>query len=101
MRLLVAGSRAYLEGCFTERELSALFLRGDGPPGFEVIMRDRLRQWVKRNALLFEEDEGPLAVVITGALAAVAQEVSLSDDEAGSRKLAEEALSIIGRISRS
>jgi AcrR family transcriptional regulator len=101
MRLLIAGSRAYLDGCFAERELSALFLRGDGPPGFEVIMRDRLRQWVKRNALLFEEDEGPLAVVITGALAAVAQEVSLSDDEAASRKLADQALTIIGKIARS
>ena len=56
MRLFIAGARAYLEGCLTERELAALFLRGDGPPGFEVIMRDRLRQWAKRNAALFEGD---------------------------------------------
>jgi hypothetical protein len=98
MRLLVAGSRAYLEGCLAERELAALFLRGDGPPGFEVVMRDRLQQWVKRNAVLFEEDEGALAVVITGALAAVAQEVSLSRDVPASRVLAERAIAIIGRI---
>lgn len=32
MRLFIAGARAYLEGCFDERELAALFLRGDGPP---------------------------------------------------------------------
>jgi AcrR family transcriptional regulator len=98
MRLLVAGSRAYLEGCLAERALSALFLRGDGPPGFEVVMRDRLRQWVKRNALLFDDHHGALAVVITGALAAVAQEVSLSDDEPAARDLAEQAISIIGDI---
>ncbi|MCG5216774.1 TetR/AcrR family transcriptional regulator [Streptosporangium sp. KLBMP 9127] len=100
MRLFIAGARAYLEGCLTERELSALFLRGDGPPGFEVIMRDRLRQWAKRNATLFEGDEGALAVVLTGALAAAASEVSLSDDVAASRRLTEDVLAIIGQIDR-
>src|SRR5690606_40402487 len=68
MRLFIAGARAYLEGCLEERELAALFLRGDGPPGFEVVMRDRLRQWTKRNAALLQDDEGPLAVVITGEI---------------------------------
>lgn len=98
MRLLIVGARAYLEGCFEERDLSALFLRGDGPPGFEVYMRERLSQWVKRNAALFEEDEGAYAVVITGAIAAVAQEVSLSEDVAAARRLADEALVIISGI---
>jgi AcrR family transcriptional regulator len=101
MKLLIAGARAYIEGCFEERDLSALFLRGDGPPGFEVYMRERMSQWVKRNAALFEEDErGALAVVLTGALAAVAQQVSLSEDTAAARKLADEALTIISGIRR-
>jgi AcrR family transcriptional regulator len=100
MRLFIAGARAYLEGCLTERELAALFLRGDGPPGFEVIMRDRLRQWAKRNAALFEGDEGALVVVLTGALAAAVSEVSLSDDVTASRRLADDVLAIIGRIRR-
>jgi AcrR family transcriptional regulator len=98
MRLFIAGARAYLEGCLAEREISALFLRGDGPPGFEVIMRDRLRQWAKRNATLFEGDEGALAVVLTGALAAAVSEVALSEDEDASRVLAEDVLTIIGQI---
>ncbi len=98
MPLLIAGARAYLEGCFEERDLAALFLRGDGPPGFEVYMRERLGQWVKRNAALFEEDEGALAIVITGALAAVVQRVALSEDVALARKLAEQSLAIIAGI---
>jgi AcrR family transcriptional regulator len=101
MRLFIAGARAYLEGCLEEREISALFLRGDGPPGFEVIMRDRLRQWAKRNAALFEGDEGALVVVVTGALAAAVSEVALSEDEDASRALAEGVLAIIGKINRS
>ncbi|GAA3095006.1 TetR/AcrR family transcriptional regulator [Streptosporangium carneum] len=100
MRLFVAGARAYLEGCLAEREISALFLRGDGPPGFEVTMRDRLRQWAKRNAALFEGDEGALVVVLTGALAAAVSEVALSEDEHASRALADGVLTIIGQIRR-
>ncbi|HEX4816245.1 MAG TPA: TetR/AcrR family transcriptional regulator [Nonomuraea sp.] len=93
MRVFVAAARAYLEGCLEERELAALFLRGDGPPGFEVVMRDRLRKWAQLNAALFE-DEPALVVVITGALAAAVSEVVHSGD----RNLAEEVLAIIGRI---
>ncbi|MEU9888178.1 TetR/AcrR family transcriptional regulator [Sphaerisporangium sp. NPDC051017] len=100
MRLFIAGARAYLEGCFDERELAALFLRGDGPPGFEVIMRDRMRQWARRNAALFEDDEGALVVVITGALAAATSEITLSQDVEASRVLAENVLTIISQVHR-
>ncbi|MGW0804259.1 TetR/AcrR family transcriptional regulator [Nonomuraea sp. NPDC002799] len=93
MRVFISAARAYLDGCLEERELAALFLRGDGPPGFEVVMRDRLRKWAQRNAALFE-DEGALVVVITGALAAGQSEVVRTGD----RALAEEVLAIIGRI---
>ncbi|WP_093170380.1 TetR/AcrR family transcriptional regulator [Sinosporangium album] len=100
MRHFIAGARAYLEGSLAERDLAALFLRGDGPPGFEVTMRDRLRQWAKRNAALFEGDEGALVVVITGALAAAVSEVVLSDDEDAARRLSDDVLAIIGQIRR-
>lgn len=93
MHVFVSAARAYLDGCLEERELAALFLRGDGPPGFEVVMRDRLRKWAQRNAALFE-DEPALVVVVTGALAAAVSEVVLADD----RALAEEVLAIIGQI---
>ncbi|WP_214412564.1 TetR/AcrR family transcriptional regulator [Sphaerisporangium fuscum] len=100
MRLFIAGARAYLEGCFEERELAALFLRGDGPPGFEVIMRDRMRQWARRNAALFEDDKGALVVVVTGALAAAVSEVALAEDVTAARVLTEDVLAIIGRVQR-
>ncbi|MEU8174002.1 TetR/AcrR family transcriptional regulator [Microbispora hainanensis] len=97
MPQFLAAARAYLEGCLAERDLAALFLRGDAPPGFEVIMRDRLRQWARRTAALFEHEDA-LVVVVTGALAAVVQEVTLSDDPEHARKMAEDALRIIGEI---
>lgn len=93
MRVFIRAARAYLDGCIEERELAALFLRGDGPPGFELVMRARLRKWAERNAALFE-DEGALVVVLTGALAAAVSEVVLSDNPG----LAEDVLAIIGQI---
>ncbi|ETK31072.1 TetR/AcrR family transcriptional regulator [Microbispora sp. ATCC PTA-5024] len=99
MPQFLAAAGAYLDGCLAERDLAALFLRGDAPPGFEVIMRDRLRQWARRTAALFEHEDA-LVVVVTGALAAVVQEVTLSDDPEAARRMAEEALAIIGRIHR-
>jgi AcrR family transcriptional regulator len=99
MPQFLAAARAYLEGCLAERDLAALFLRGDAPPGFEVIMRDRLRQWARRTAALFDHEDA-LVVVVTGALAAVVQEVTLSEDLEAGRRMAEDALGIIGEIRR-
>ncbi|WP_188192561.1 TetR/AcrR family transcriptional regulator [Nonomuraea sp. SYSU D8015] len=93
MSVFISAARAYLDGCLEEREVAALFLRGDGPPGFDVVMRDRLRKWAQLNAALFE-DQPALAVVITGALAAAVSEVVRTGD----RALAEEVLVIIGQI---
>ncbi|MEV0200901.1 TetR/AcrR family transcriptional regulator [Nonomuraea sp. NPDC050691] len=94
MKVFIRAARAYLDGCLEEREVAALFLRGDGPPGFEVVMRDRLRKWAERNAALFDDDEGALVVVITGALAAAVSEVVRTGD----RALGEDVLAIIGQI---
>ena len=50
--LFVAGSRAYLGGCWAERDLARLFLAGGGPPGFELVARRRYREWTARNVEL-------------------------------------------------
>jgi AcrR family transcriptional regulator len=107
MRLFIAGARAYLDGCIAEPDLSRLFLSGDGPPGFDRALRDRLRTWARRNAALFhasgaegsggEVDEA-LVVVLTGAMSGAVSEVSLSEDETASRKLADDVLTIISRM---
>ncbi|ADG89766.1 hypothetical protein TBS_31180 [Thermobispora bispora] len=100
MSLFLAGARAYLEGCLDERDLAALFLHGDTPPGFEVTLRDHLRQWTRRTAALFA-DEDELVVVLTGALAAVVQEVTHQENPEAARAMAERALRIIEVMGRS
>jgi AcrR family transcriptional regulator len=101
MLLFVAGARAYLDGCLAERDVSRLFISGDGPPGFDRVMRKRLRAWARRNAALFQSEDGTdeaLVIVLTGAMAGAASEISLGDDEAASRRLAEDCMAIVETI---
>jgi AcrR family transcriptional regulator len=103
MRLFVAGARAYLDGCLAERDVARLFISGDGPPGFDRVMRQRLNRWAQRNAGLFHTGDGDvdeaLVIVLTGAMAGAVSEVSLRDDEAASRRLADEIMAIVATIS--
>ncbi|MDT7545951.1 MAG: hypothetical protein QOE99_2061 [Actinomycetota bacterium] len=101
--LFVAGSRAYLEGCWTERDLARLFLAGGGPPGFELIARRRYREWTGRNAALLRVDNAEpwgdaLVLVLTTVVSEAGHEVAVCEDERSSSRLAEDVLGLIARI---
>ncbi len=102
MRQFIAGARAYLDGCLAQRDVSRLFISGDGPPGFDRVMRQRLTRWARRNAALFHTDDGgvdeALVMVLTGAMAGAVSEISLMDDEGAARRLAGEVMAILGTI---
>ncbi|WP_067476856.1 TetR/AcrR family transcriptional regulator [Actinomadura hibisca] len=103
MRQFVAGAGAYLNGCLEERDVARLFISGDGPPGFDRVMRQRLNKWARRNAALFHTADGgedeALVVVLTGAMAGAVSEVSLMEDQSAARRLADEVMVIVGTIS--
>jgi AcrR family transcriptional regulator len=98
----VAAARSYLDGCFAQRDLSRLFVSGDAPPGFDVMMRRRLREWADRNAEFFARSAEPVdeavAVVLTGALMLAVAEVALCEDMERARRLADSVLEIMSRI---
>jgi AcrR family transcriptional regulator len=101
--LFVAGSRAYLNGCWQERDLARLFLAGGGPPGFELVARRRYREWTARNATLLRVDsEEPwgdaLVLVLTTVISEAGHEVAVCDNEQAAHALAGEVLSLIARI---
>jgi AcrR family transcriptional regulator len=102
-QLFLAAARDYLDGCLEERELSRLFVSGDAPPGFDLIMRQRLREWASRNADFFARSAEPMdeavAVVMTGALMLAVAEVSLDEDAAHARRLASGVLDVLSGVS--
>jgi len=99
----LAAARAYLDGCLQQRELARLFVCGDAPPGFDLIMRHRLREWASRNADFFARSAEPMdeavAVVMTGALMLAVAEVSLDEDAGHAGQLAHGVLEVMSGVS--
>jgi AcrR family transcriptional regulator len=102
MRLLLAGARGYLEVCVEQREVVAMFARGDGPPGFHLMWRERLSDWVRRNTEFFARSGEPLdeaaAIVLTGAMLLAATEVSMAADADRARQRADGVLAVLARL---
>ena len=104
--LFTAGARAYLDGCWVERDLARLFLAGGGPAGFELAARRRYREWTARNATLLSQ--GPedgvepwgdaLVLVLTTVVSEAGHEVAVCEDEVAADQLAGDVLALIGRI---
>ena len=103
VRLLLAGARGYLDVCIEQRETAAIFTRGDGPPGFELMWRRGALDWVTRNTEFFARTGEPLdeaaAIVMTGALMLAVTEVSLAADDDRARQLADGVLAVLARLS--
>ncbi len=101
-QLFLVGARAYLDRCVEQRELASLFVRGDGPPGFDLVMRERLAEWVSKNAEFFarsgEPQDQAAAVVTTGALMLTVAEVALSADTARASKIADGVIEVLSRL---
>jgi len=103
LALFIVGSRAYLEGCWAERDLARLFLAGGGPPGFELVARRRYREWTRRNAILLgttvEQAWGEaLVLVLTTVVSEAGHEVAVCEDEVSASRLAEDVLVLIARM---
>ena len=110
MRLLIAGARAFLRGCWEDRDLARLFLPGSGPPGFELVARKRFREWVRRNGVLLQRgrdrDGGQhrlgeaLTLVLTTVISEAGREVAVQATEQQATRLVDDVLELLGRIAR-
>lgn len=103
--LFVVGARAYLRGCWEERELARLFLAGGGPAGSELVGRKRFHEWARLNERLlggYDEPGGPsaeaLVLVLTTVVAEAGHAVAVCDDEERAMAFAEDVLTLIARM---
>jgi AcrR family transcriptional regulator len=98
--LFAAGARAFLQGSWQRRDLALLFLSGDGPPGFEVLKRQRGHEWVGQNDVLLNLPDTPLdrlyASVLTTLIGEGAREVAT----AGNRRQASAVIDAVIEYAR-
>jgi AcrR family transcriptional regulator len=101
-QLFLVGAREYLNVCMEQPQLFRLFVKGDGPPGFDLVRRQRLADWVAMNTEFFVRSGEPLdeavAIVMTGALGLCAAELALSTDAARTRKIADGVIEVLSRL---
>jgi AcrR family transcriptional regulator len=102
MRLFIAGTRAYLEGCWEERELAQLFLSGGGPPGFELLTRRGFRHWLTTNTELLSDQARPLSDTLVLVLTTIAneagREVAVQPSKAAAKRFIGEVVELIARL---
>ncbi|HWB67337.1 MAG TPA: TetR/AcrR family transcriptional regulator [Mycobacteriales bacterium] len=102
LQLFLAGARAYLGGCWEERELARVFLAGGGPAGFELIARRRYREWIRVNGALLHAEDQPLGdalvLVLTSVVAEGGREIAVQESATQAAQLADELVELLGRI---
>jgi len=102
LQLFLVGARGYLDVCAEQLELSGLFARGDGPPGFDRDWRQRLSDWVSKNTEFFGRNGEPLdeavAIVMTGAMMVAVAEMALSADPQTARRIEDGVIEVLSRL---
>jgi AcrR family transcriptional regulator len=98
--LFAVGARAFLEGSWLRRDLALLFLSGDGPAGFELMKRQRGRQWIAQNDALLRLSDTSLdrlyAAILTSLIGEGARELAA----AGTRRQANRVIDAVIEYAR-
>jgi AcrR family transcriptional regulator len=93
--LLLAGTRAYLQGAWEAREIMPLVISRD-VPGLDSVMAQMDRKWEKQSLGLLAEYDPIMArtaiVVLTGALRAVCMQFPKLKNDAEAVRFIDEAL---------
>jgi AcrR family transcriptional regulator len=100
--LFAAGARAFLEGSWQRRDLALLFSAGDGPPGFEVMRRQRGHEWISQNDALLRLADTSLdrlyAAVLTSLIGEGAREVAAARSRIQAETIIEAVLEYAARL---
>lgn len=98
--LLLAGTRAYLQGGWEARDILPMVHSRDTPPGFDAVIREADRRWERQNRALLSDYDPPLvrtaAVLLSGSLRAVCLQFPKCRSEAEAAQLVDDAVMLIG-----
>lgn len=100
--LFCIGARAFLEGSWLRRDLAMLFVSGDGPPGFELMRRRRVHEWISQNDALLRLTDTSLdrlyAAILTSVIGEGAREVAAARTRRQASEITEAVIEYARRI---
>ncbi|MER6979135.1 TetR/AcrR family transcriptional regulator [Streptomyces carpinensis] len=100
--LFSVGARAFLEGSWQRRDLTNLFFNGDSPPGFEVMKRRRVHEWISQNDTLLQLSETSFDRLYAGILTALigqgSREVAAASTRRQANKLIDAVIEYVRRL---
>lgn len=102
LALFLTGTRAFLAGSWEGRELGALFMEKDGPPGFELLRRTRGRDWLRQNSLLLQVDDDAIGrvtvAVLTTVIGEAGREIMAATSHTEAEQITDAAVVMIERL---
>jgi AcrR family transcriptional regulator len=102
VELFSAGAKAFLEGSWERRDLAMLFFNGDGPPGFEVMKRQRGHEWIVQNDTLLELSDNSFdrlyTTILTGLISEGSREVAAASNRRQANKVIDAVLEYVRRL---
>ena len=100
--LFRVGAHAFLESSWLRRDLEMLFVSGDGPPGFELIRRRRLHEWISQNDALLRLTDTSLdrlyAAILTSLIGVGAREVAASRNRRQATEIIDAVIEYASRL---
>jgi AcrR family transcriptional regulator len=100
--LFEAGSRAYLAATWPNRDLVRLVHDGDTPPGFQRLLRQSGKEWVRSNFRLLGASNEPvnrvLVALLTSFMGEARREIASARSAKEAKQLAEAMMDVLRRM---
>jgi AcrR family transcriptional regulator len=100
--LFEAGARAYLQATWANRDMVKLVHDGDTPPGFQKLLRQSSKAWVKDNFRLLGASNIPvnrvLVALLTSFMGDARREIASARSGKEAQQLVDSMMEVLGRM---
>src|SRR3954452_7424091 len=100
--LFEAGARGYMQAAWGNRDMVKLFYDGDSPPGFQKLLRQSSRKWVRDNFRLLGADDSAvnrvLVALLTSFWATPRREIASARSAKEARELVDTMMAVLARL---
>jgi hypothetical protein len=100
--LFEAGSRGYMLAAWGNRDMVKLFYDGDSPPGFQKLLRQSSRKWVRDNFRLLGANDSAvnrvLVALLTSFMGDARREIASARSAKEARELVETMMAVLTRL---